>query len=179
MDQHQGLVDQDTVFVDLHPVFGGPTPGFGGSTPMVSWINTRVWWINTQCLVDQHLVWWIDTRFLWIDTQGLVIGHPQVHESDSDKDAEVEMFFKGREGEARVWQAEPEQWLPVDAASGAALLELESIGTPTHPSTAIGRALDQRTDEFYNSNFECTESTYCQYRRRTLMEFDHRRPSCH
>ena len=42
------------------------------------------------------------------------------------------------------------------------------------PPTGIGRTLDQRTDEFYNSNFECTDPTSCQYRRHTLMEFDHR-----
>ena len=58
--------------------------------------------------------------------------------------AEVQMYLNVHEGEARVWQDKPEQWIPFDAASGAALLDLNAAtqgkwaNRLTYRGTAIG-----------------------------------------
>ena len=87
---------------------------------------------------------------------------------------EVDMYFKVHEGEARVWQTGPEEWIPLDgteamggAASGAALLDLARMAKP-YSGTAIGRTQEERTAEFYKSE-SCSDQDIV--KRRIVMEF--------
>jgi len=80
------------------------------------------------------------------------------------------------EGEARVWQTGPEEWIPLDgieamggAASGAALLDLARMAR-TYRGTAIGRTQEERTAEFHKSE-SCPDQHIV--KRRTVMDFGH------
>ena len=97
---------------------------------------------------------------------------PDLH----NKFDEVDMYFKVHEGEARVWQAEPEEWLPFDgsqemggAASGAALLDLARMAR-TYRGIEIGRTQEERTAEFHKSE-SCPDQHIV--KRRTVMDFGH------
>ena len=83
----------------------------------------------------------------------------------------VEMHLQHHQGEARAWHVGPEQWVPVDAAGSAVLLELEKSGQLTYEGTTIGRTQQQRTQEFYASRYAWSEETHIRYGQRTLMEF--------
>ena len=92
--------------------------------------------------------------------------------------AKIEAAFEEHEGEARVWQADTEEWIPVDPAGCEALSILESQGMLTYPPTTIGKTHDERTDEFYKS--ECSDANSFRFRHRTLMEFGHyEQPAAH
>ena len=94
--------------------------------------------------------------------------------------AKIERYFEEYNCEARVWQAGPEEYIPVDAAGCAALSLLESKGMLTYPPTTIGKTRDDRASEFFGSELDYDDPNSCRFYSRTVMEFGHHeQPAAH